>query len=102
MKPGTAPLQRLLLLRHGESVWNAEGRFTGWVGIGLSERGTSEAARAGGLLAGHNLRPDVVHTSVLVRAIRTAELALEAAERQWIPVRRSWRLNERHHGALQG
>jgi 2,3-bisphosphoglycerate-dependent phosphoglycerate mutase len=93
---------RLLLLRHGESVWNARGLFTGWVDVGLSERGSSEAARAGALLAEHSLRPDVVHTSVLGRAIRTAELALEAAERQWILVRRSWRLNERHYGALQG
>ncbi len=100
--PVSAPPQRLLLLRHGESIWNAEGRFTGWVDVGLSERGVSEAARAGALLAEHGLRPDVVHTSVLARAIRTAELALEASERQWIPVRRSWRLNERHYGALQG
>jgi 2,3-bisphosphoglycerate-dependent phosphoglycerate mutase len=99
---GAGPPQRLLLLRHGESVWNASGLFTGWVDVGLSERGASEAVRAGALLAERDLRPDVVHTSVLARAIRTAELALEAAERQWIPVRRSWRLNERHYGALQG
>jgi 2,3-bisphosphoglycerate-dependent phosphoglycerate mutase len=99
---GGARPQRLLILRHGESVWNAEGRFTGWVDVGLSERGASEAAKAGALLIEHDLRPDVVHTSVLARAIRTAELALESAGRQWIPVRRSWRLNERHYGALQG
>lgn len=101
-RAGWGQPQRLVMLRHGESVWNAEGLFTGWVDVGLSERGASEAVRAGALLADHDLRPDVVHTSVLVRAIRTAELVLEAAERQWIPVRRSWRLNERHYGALQG
>jgi len=93
---------RLLLLRHGESTWNERGLFTGWVDVGLTERGAAEAARAGELLAARRLLPDVVHTSVLRRAIRTAEIALEAAERQWIPVRRSWRLNERHYGALQG
>jgi 2,3-bisphosphoglycerate-dependent phosphoglycerate mutase len=93
---------RLVLLRHGESSWNEQGLFTGWVDVGLSDRGAAEAARAGELLAARELRPDVVHTSVLRRAVRTAEIALEAAERQWIPVRRSWRLNERHYGALQG
>src|SRR5271166_4142544 len=101
-KPGAGHTQRLLLLRHGESTWNAQGLFTGWVDVGLSERGAAEGARAGALLAEHELRPDVLHTSVLARAIRTAEIALEAADRQWIPVRRSWRLNERHYGALQG
>jgi 2,3-bisphosphoglycerate-dependent phosphoglycerate mutase len=93
---------RLLLLRHGESVWNQEGRFTGWVDVGLSARGVAEATRAGELLQATDLLPDVVHTSVLTRAIHTTELALAAADRGWIPVRRSWRLNERHYGALQG
>ncbi len=93
---------RLLLLRHGESVWNDQGLFTGWVDVGLSERGVLEARHAGELLAASGLLPDVVHTSLLTRAIRTTELALEAAGRSWIPVRRSWRLNERHYGALQG
>jgi 2,3-bisphosphoglycerate-dependent phosphoglycerate mutase len=96
------PGYRLLLLRHGESVWNEEGLFTGWVDVGLSERGKAEADRAGALLAEKDLLPDVVHTSVLKRAISTAQIALEAADRQWAPVRRSWRLNERHYGALQG
>ena len=92
----------LILLRHGESTWNEEGRFTGWVDVDLTERGADEAVRAGELLATRGLLPDVVHTSVLLRAIRTAELALGRAQRAWIPVRRSWRLNERHYGALQG
>ncbi|MGC9222201.1 MAG: phosphoglyceromutase [Solirubrobacteraceae bacterium] len=93
---------RLVLLRHGESDWNESGLFTGWVDVGLTERGAAEAQRAGELLTAAELLPDVVHTSVLRRAIRSAEIALQAAERQWIPVRRSWRLNERHYGALQG
>jgi 2,3-bisphosphoglycerate-dependent phosphoglycerate mutase len=93
---------RLVLLRHGESIWNEKGLFTGWVDVGLSERGVHEAVRAGKLLAAAGLLPDVVHTSLLARAIRTTELALEAAERQWVPVHRSWRLNERHYGDLQG
>lgn len=92
----------LILLRHGESSWNDEGRFTGWVDVDLSERGELEARHAGRLLVAHGLLPDVVHTSVLLRSIRTAELALAHAGRSWIPVRRSWRLNERHYGALQG
>jgi len=92
----------LLLLRHGESDWNARNRFTGWVDVPLSARGEAEARRGGELLVEHRLAPDVVHTSVLRRAIRTAEIALEVADRSWIPVRRSWRLNERHYGALQG
>ena len=95
-------IHRLLLLRHGESVWNEQGLFTGWVDVGLSERGSREAVHAGELLAARDLLPDVVHTSLLRRAIRTTELALEAAGREWIPVARSWRLNERHYGALQG
>jgi 2,3-bisphosphoglycerate-dependent phosphoglycerate mutase len=92
----------LLLLRHGESVWNAEGLFTGWVDVGLSDRGRAEAHRAGELLDESGLRPDVVHTSVLARAIQTANIALDVAGLGWLPVRRSWRLNERHYGALQG
>jgi len=92
----------LVLLRHGESVWNAENLFTGWVDVDLSDRGSAEAVRGGELLASEGLLPDVVHTSVLRRAITTANLALDAADRHWIPVRRSWRLNERHYGDLQG
>jgi 2,3-bisphosphoglycerate-dependent phosphoglycerate mutase len=95
-------MSTLVLLRHGESVWNAQGRFTGWVDVGLSELGMAEARRAGELLAESNERPDVVHTSVLVRAIQTANAALDVAGLSWLPVRRSWRLNERHYGALQG
>lgn len=93
---------RLLLLRHGESEWNAKNLFTGWVDVGLSEKGRAEALRGAELLLERELLPDVVHTSVLRRAIRTAEITLDAADRHWIPVRRSWRLNERHYGALQG
>ena len=92
----------LVLLRHGESVWNLENLFTGWVDVDLSERGRAEAARGGELLRDANVLPDVVHTSLQLRAIRTAELALEELGRKWLPVRRSWRLNERHYGALQG
>jgi 2,3-bisphosphoglycerate-dependent phosphoglycerate mutase len=92
----------LVLLRHGESSWNAEGLFTGWVDVGLSGQGLVEASRGGTLMADAGLRPDVVHTSVLTRAIQTANSALEAAGLSWLPVRRSWRLNERHYGALQG
>ncbi|HEU0256995.1 MAG TPA: phosphoglyceromutase [Microbacteriaceae bacterium] len=92
----------LILLRHGESAWNKSNQFTGWVDVRLTEKGAAEAARAGELLRGAGLRPDVLHTSVLSRAIQTANIALEAADRLWIPVRRSWRLNERHYGALQG
>jgi len=92
----------LVLLRHGESTWNAEGRFTGWVDVDLSETGEKEAARGGELLRDRGLAPDVVHTSVLRRAIRTAQISLEVADLLWLPVRRSWRLNERHYGALQG
>ena len=92
----------LVLIRHGESVWNSEGLFTGWVDVGLSPKGVDEAVNSGRLLDEAGLRPDVVHTSVLTRAIQTAHLALEAADLLWLPVRRSWRLNERHYGALQG
>jgi 2,3-bisphosphoglycerate-dependent phosphoglycerate mutase len=92
----------LVLLRHGESDWNARNRFTGWVDVPLSEKGRVEAENSGELLAESGLLPDVVHTSVLRRAITTANLALDVADRHWIPVKRSWRLNERHYGALQG
>jgi 2,3-bisphosphoglycerate-dependent phosphoglycerate mutase len=92
----------LILLRHGQSTWNLENLFTGWVDVPLSPLGEQEAARGGALLQEHGVLPDVVHTSVQIRAIHTAELALRACERSWIPVRRSWRLNERHYGDLQG
>ena len=92
----------LVLLRHGESEWNAEGLFTGWVDVGLSERGGFEASSGGTMLRESGVLPDLVHTSVLTRAIQTANLALDAAGLLWLPVRRSWRLNERHYGALQG
>jgi 2,3-bisphosphoglycerate-dependent phosphoglycerate mutase len=92
----------LVLLRHGESEWNAKNLFTGWVDVALSERGTAEASRGGRLLAEAGVLPDIVHTSVLRRAITTANLALDGCDRHWVPVRRSWRLNERHYGALQG
>jgi 2,3-bisphosphoglycerate-dependent phosphoglycerate mutase len=92
----------LILLRHGESEWNAKNLFTGWVDVRLSAKGEQEAKRGGELLKDRGLLPDLVHTSVLRRAIATANLALDACDRHWIPVRRSWRLNERHYGALQG
>jgi 2,3-bisphosphoglycerate-dependent phosphoglycerate mutase len=92
----------LVLLRHGESEWNQRNLFTGWVDVDLTEKGIAEARRGGELLVEHGLLPDVLHTSLQRRAIRTAELTLSAADRMWIPVRRSWRLNERHYGALQG
>ena len=93
---------QLVLLRHGESTWNLENRFTGWHDVPLSEAGVGEAAEAGRLLSAAGIRPEVMHTSLLLRAIQTANLALEAMDRAWLPVRRSWRLNERHYGALQG
>jgi 2,3-bisphosphoglycerate-dependent phosphoglycerate mutase len=99
---GVTDTATLVLLRHGESEWNKANLFTGWVDVPLSEKGRTEAARGGQLLAEQDLLPDVLHTSVLRRAISTAELALAEADRQWIPVKRSWRLNERHYGALQG
>jgi len=92
----------LVLLRHGESEWNSKGLFTGWVDIALSSKGAEEAANGGRLLVEAGLHPDVVHTSVLTRAIQTANIALDVADLLWLPVRRSWRLNERHYGALQG
>jgi 2,3-bisphosphoglycerate-dependent phosphoglycerate mutase len=92
----------LILLRHGNSTWNQQNLFTGWVDVRLSDQGVAEATRAGELLAESGLAPDVLYTSVLTRAIQTANIALDTANRSWIPVKRSWRLNERHYGALQG
>ena len=92
----------LVLLRHGESDWNAKNLFTGWVDVALTEKGEREAVRGGQLIRESGVLPDVVHTSLQRRAINTAALALDAADRHWIPVKRSWRLNERHYGALQG
>ena len=93
---------RLILLRHGQSQWNLENRFTGWFDVGLTEKGIEEATAAGALLLASGIRPDVVHTSLQTRAILTANLALSACEQLWVPVRRSWRLNERHYGGLTG
>ncbi len=95
-------MSTLVLLRHGESTWNASGQFTGWVDVPLTEKGRDEAVAGGQLLAEHDVLPDVLHTSLLRRAITTASLALDVADRHWIPVHRDWRLNERHYGALQG
>ena len=93
---------KLILLRHGESAWNEKNLFTGWVDVRLTQKGEQEAVRAGELFKEHNLLPELLHTSLLRRAINTAEIALNEAELHWIPVRRSWKLNERHYGALQG
>lgn len=95
-------MYKLVLLRHGESQWNAKNLFTGWVDVELSEKGICEAKRAGELLAEKGIEPKIVHTSLLRRAIMTCNYALNAADRIWIPVKRSWRLNERHYGDLQG
>jgi 2,3-bisphosphoglycerate-dependent phosphoglycerate mutase len=92
----------LILLRHGESEWNAKNLFTGWVDVQLTDKGRAEAVAGGEQLKAAGILPDVVHTSLQRRAINTAALALDAADRHWIPVRRNWRLNERHYGALQG
>ncbi|MGO1234559.1 phosphoglyceromutase [Microbacterium gubbeenense] len=92
----------LILLRHGQSDWNERNLFTGWVDVRLTEKGRAEAKRGGELLAEQGVLPDVLHSSVLSRAIQTANIALDSADRLWIPVKRSWRLNERHYGALQG
>ena len=92
----------LILLRHGESEWNAKNLFTGWVDVDLNEKGVGEAERGGVLLKESGILPDVVHTSLLRRAIRTSQIALDGCDRHWIPVVRNWRLNERHYGALQG
>ncbi len=95
-------MSTLILLRHGESQWNAKNLFTGWVDVDVNEKGAAEAKRGGELLVENGLLPDVVHTSVLRRAINTAQIALGACDRHWIQTKRSWRLNERHYGALQG
>jgi 2,3-bisphosphoglycerate-dependent phosphoglycerate mutase len=92
----------LILLRHGNSVWNQKNLFTGWVDVELSDQGIQEAKRAGQLLTDSGLKPEVLYTSVLKRAINTAHLALDVMDRNWIETKRSWRLNERHYGALQG
>ena len=101
MATGRTP-GRLVLLRHGQSTWNLENLFTGWHDVPLSEKGVAEAKESGRLMLEENLLPDVVHTSVLIRAIQTSDIALAELGRTWIPVRRTWRLNERHYGALQG
>ncbi|MFV0429268.1 MAG: phosphoglyceromutase [Arachnia sp.] len=93
---------QLILLRHGESEWNAKNLFTGWVDVDINDKGVAEAEKAATLLTNEGLLPDVVHTSLLRRAIHTAYLALDGCDRHWIPTKRSWRLNERHYGALQG
>jgi len=95
-------MSTLILLRHGQSDWNQKNLFTGWVDVRLSDQGVVEARRAGELLSEAGMAPDILYTSLLTRAIQTANLALEVADRLWIPVKRSWRLNERHYGALQG
>jgi len=95
-------MKQLVLLRHGESVWNKENRFTGWTDVALTEQGTREAVEAGRTLKSEGYRFDIAFTSVLKRAIKTLWLVMEEMELMWIPVSRSWRLNERHYGALQG
>ncbi|AET41528.1 phosphoglycerate mutase GPM1 Ecym_8244 [Eremothecium cymbalariae DBVPG len=95
-------MPKLVLVRHGQSEWNEKNLFTGWVDVSLSAKGEEEAARAGELLKEHNVKPDILFTSKLSRAIQTANIALSKADRLWIPVERSWRLNERHYGDLQG
>ena len=95
-------MHQLVLLRHGESEWNRENLFTGWYDCDITDTGRAEAAAAGGMLTEAGIAPDVVHTSLQLRAIRTANLALESMGRLWVPVRRSWRLNERHYGDLTG
>jgi 2,3-bisphosphoglycerate-dependent phosphoglycerate mutase len=98
----TSPPYRLVLLRHGESTWNAKNLFTGWVDVPLSDKGQQEATQSATLMSERGILPDVLHTSVLRRAITTAQICLDGLDRHWVPVRRSWRLNERHYGALQG
>jgi 2,3-bisphosphoglycerate-dependent phosphoglycerate mutase len=93
---------RLVLLRHGQSTWNEENRFTGWTDVDLTEKGRAEAREAGSLMAAERYEFDVAYTSVLKRAIRTLDIALDEMDMMWIPVHKSWRLNERHYGALTG
>jgi 2,3-bisphosphoglycerate-dependent phosphoglycerate mutase len=95
-------MHKIVLLRHGESVWNQENRFTGWTDVGLNEKGEAEAGAAAGLLKESGYEFDLAFTSVLKRAIKTLWIVLEEMDRMWVPVRNSWRLNERHYGALQG
>jgi 2,3-bisphosphoglycerate-dependent phosphoglycerate mutase len=95
-------MYKLVLLRHGESVWNKENRFTGWTDVGLTDKGLAEAKMAGQLLKDGGFAFDIAYTSVLKRAIKTLWIALEEMDRMWIPIQHSWRLNERHYGALQG
>jgi 2,3-bisphosphoglycerate-dependent phosphoglycerate mutase len=95
-------MSTLILLRHGHSEWNAKNLFTGWVDVDLNEQGVEEAHKGASMLAEADLLPDVSHTSLLRRAIRTSQIVLDGIDRHWIPVKRSWRLNERHYGALQG
>ncbi|MBU1236873.1 MAG: 2,3-diphosphoglycerate-dependent phosphoglycerate mutase [Gammaproteobacteria bacterium] len=95
-------MYKLVLLRHGESVWNQENRFTGWTDVGLTDKGLAEAKTAGQLMKDAGFAFDVAYTSVLKRAIKTLWTALEVMDRMWIPIHHSWRLNERHYGALQG
>lgn len=95
-------MSTLILLRHGHSEWNAKNLFTGWVDVDLNEQGVEEAGKGATMLAEAGLLPDVSHTSLLRRAIRTSQIVLDGIDRHWIPVKRSWRLNERHYGALQG
>ncbi len=95
-------MKKIVLLRHGESVWNQENRFTGWTDVGLTAKGVAEAGSAAALLQREGLDFDVAFTSVLKRAIKTLWIVLEQMDRMWIPVQKSWRLNERHYGALQG
>jgi 2,3-bisphosphoglycerate-dependent phosphoglycerate mutase len=95
-------MRKLILLRHGQSTWNRDNLFTGWVDVPLSEQGIEEARAAGRALREHGHLPDIAYTSVLKRAIQTLWIVLEETDRMWIPVKRSWRLNERHYGALQG
>jgi 2,3-bisphosphoglycerate-dependent phosphoglycerate mutase len=95
-------MSTLILLRHGHSDWNAKNLFTGWVDVDLNEQGVEEATKGATMLADAGLLPDVSHTSLLRRAIRTSQIVLDGIDRHWIPVKRSWRLNERHYGALQG
>jgi 2,3-bisphosphoglycerate-dependent phosphoglycerate mutase len=95
-------MHRVVLLRHGESTWNRENRFTGWTDVDLSDKGREEARESGRLMKGANFDFDMTYTSVLKRAIRTLWIALDEMDRMWLPVEKSWRLNERHYGALQG